>query len=181
MATLPVNENDTATFLKLLDIDPHERIDQLEQDVAVLSQQELATKGLAAYRDNDTLLALVCLERVENAAETPELASCLGFCLAKERGQYDRAISLCKSAMVKEPKTTHHYLNLARIYLMQGKKKEALATYQQGLQQEKDPEIITDLQLMGSRRRPVIPILQREHILNRSLGYLLNRNRHRQK
>jgi tetratricopeptide (TPR) repeat protein len=181
MRPTPPLEPETADFLSLLDIDPHERLSQLEKEVEGIPPAELLSKGLKALANNDSLMALVCLERAAKHEDTPELASNLGFCLAKEYNQFDRAIALCRSAIEREPKNTRHYLNLGRVYLMKGKKDVALVIYHEGLLHGKDPEIIKDLQLVGMRRRPVIPLLHREHILNRSLGYILARVKDRKK
>jgi tetratricopeptide (TPR) repeat protein len=161
-------------FVSLLDIDPHERLASLEKDIAGLTAEELRAKGLAAV-DTDSLLALVCLERAFSDIQTPEIASALGFCMAKERTQFDRAVELCRIALEKEPAIPKHYLYLGRVFLMQGKKNEAIAVYMEGLSYGEDAELIADVRLIGTRRRPLIPILRREHLLNRSLGYIIEK------
>ncbi|GAM07977.1 hypothetical protein OR1_00246 [Geobacter sp. OR-1] len=161
-------------FASVLDIDPHERLATLEKEIAGVSAVELLSRGLAAL-DSDSLLALVCLERANEEIRTPELHSALGFCLAKERVEFGRAMELCRAAIDAEPGNTRHYLYLGRVFLMQGKKNEALEVYHEGLSHGDDAEIKADIKLVGSRRRPVIPILQREHILNRSLGYIIEK------
>ncbi len=181
MGPVPPLEPETSEFLRLLDIDPHERLSLLEKEVEGLHPDLLLSKGLEALGNNDSLMALVCLERAAKHLDTPELASNLGFCLAKEHNQFERAIALCRSAIERDPENTRHYLNLGRIYLMKGKKGEALDIYYEGLHHGKDPEISRDIQLVGMRRRPIIPLLHREHLLNRSLGYILARLKNRKK
>lgn len=179
MGSQPPNDNDTSLFLSLLDIDPHEGLEHLEKKVAGLPPAELLPRGLAALKNNDFLLALACLERAATAVDTPELASNLGFCLAKERAQFERAIELCRDAIAREPERTSYYLNLGRVLLMQGKKPEALEVYREGLRHGPDPEISADLQLVGIRRPPVIPALRRDHFLNRALGYFSRKKKPR--
>jgi tetratricopeptide (TPR) repeat protein len=174
------DDQEKLPFVSLLDIDPHERLSSLEKDIEGLTADELRAKGLAAV-DSDSLLALVCLERAFTDIQTPELASALGFCLAKERTQFDRAVELCRLALEKEPAIAKHYLYLGRVFLMQGKKNEAIAVYMEGLSYGEDAEIIADVKLVGTRRRPLIPILHREHILNRSLGYIIDKMSRRRK
>ncbi len=178
---MPPLEPTTVDFLRLLDIDPHERLSQLEVVVDKIPPAELVTKGFEALGNNDSLMALLCLERAAKCEDTPELASTLGFCLAKELNQFERAIALCRSAIERDPENTRHYLNLGRVFLMKGKKHEALDIYNEGLRHGKDPEIFKDIQLIGLRRKPIIPLLHREHILNRSLGYILARVKDRKK
>lgn len=171
-------EEDTV-FPSVLDLDPHERINQLQDETAHLSPEELLHKGFAAFQANDSLLALVCLERAAAVIDTPELSSTLAFCLAKELARFDRAVPLCRAAMAKEPDNTLHYLLMGRILLMQGKKPEAIDVLNEGLGHGADARIIADLQLLGYRRKPVIPFLHRQHLLNQSLGYILDRARRR--
>lgn len=161
-------------FVSLLDIDPHERLGELEKEVEGMPSDTLLMKGLNVI-ETDSLLALVCLERAALDIHTPELASALGFCLAKERAQFGRAVELCRSAIAMDPSNTAHYLHLGRVYLMQGKKNEAIEIYKEGLTHGENAQIREDLGLIGLRRRPVIPLLRREHALNRSLGFILDK------
>lgn len=167
-------ELDDGPFIRLVDIDPHERISELEQKIEGVPCDILLEKGLASL-GTDTLLALVCLERASVEIHTPELSSALAFCLAKERTQFAKAVELCRSAIEQDKGNPSHYLRLGRVFLMQGKKTEAINVFHEGLRQGEDPEIRADLNLVGSRRRPVIPILRRDHVLNRSLGYILKK------
>jgi tetratricopeptide (TPR) repeat protein len=95
--------------------------------------------------------------------------------MAKERAQFKEAAELCRSALESDPDNTLHYLNLGRILLMQGKKSEAMEIFNKGLRHGSDPRISADLQMLGTRRRPVIPFLNRKHLLNQSLGYILDK------
>ena len=170
----PLNDSNTSRFISLLDIDPHERLESLEKEVDLVPEDQLPAKGLMAV-DSNSLLALVCLERAYKNVQTPEIASALGFCLAKERTQFEKALELCRSAIKSEPGIPVHYLRLGRVYLMQGKKNEAISIYLEGLKHGEDAAIREDLSLVGMRRKPVIKILRREHILNRSLGYIIDK------
>lgn len=172
---LPPRDPDTVTFLRLLDIDPHERLEFIEKEICGLKPEELLSRGLDALTNGDSLYALACLEKAALDISTPELLSNLGFCLAKERAQFERAIELCSKAIEQQPASTKFYLNLGRVHLMTGNKKMAIETYQEGLRHGDDPIIREDLQLMGTRRRPVLQKLDRTHPLNRSLGYLLRK------
>lgn len=167
-------EPDDGPFTRLVDIDPHERLSLLEKQIEGVEPDKLLAKGFATL-DSDSLLALLCFERASVTVHTPELASALGFCLAKERTQFQKAVELCRSAIEQDKQNPSHYLRLGRVLLMQGKKTEAISVYHDGLRQGDNPDIRADLALVGSRRRPVIPILHREHILNRSLGFILNK------
>lgn len=166
-------------FPSSLDVDPHERIGQLEQEIEGLAPEELSRRGYKALDENDSLMALVCLKRASTVMDSPELLSNLAFCTAKELARFDEATSLCRSAIERDPDNTLHYLNMGRILLMQGKKPAAMEILNEGLRHGPDSRISADLQLLGTRRKPVIPFLRRAHPLNKSLGYILDRARHR--
>lgn len=84
--------------------------------------EKLFARGLAAFKSNDTLSALVLFEKACQLDYNPGFVSYLAFCLAKERGQYKKAIALCKESVEKEPANQAHYLNLGRIHVLMGNK-----------------------------------------------------------
>ncbi|MBI3592940.1 MAG: hypothetical protein HY099_05615, partial [Nitrospirae bacterium] len=76
------------------------------------SAEEFFAKGLDALVHGKTLPALACFEKALQIEDNPAYYSCLAFCIAKERGQVRKAISLCEEAIQKEPENSIHYLNL---------------------------------------------------------------------
>lgn len=172
-------EEHESVFPRVLDIDPHERIGQLEHEIEGIAPAELLRRGSKALDEGNTLLALVCLRQAAVTIDTPELLSNLAFCKAKELARFEEAAALCRTALEKDPDNTLHYLNMGRILLLQGKKTEAMEIFNEGLNHGPDSRISADLQLLGTRRKPVIPFLHRKHLLNQSLGYILDRARFR--
>lgn len=108
-------------------------------------------------------------------ADIPQYASCFAYCIARERGQYQLAMTLCEKAIAREPENTLHYLNLGRVFLLAGKKTEALDVFRRGVSQERDQRIIDELNRLGERKPPVFPFLKRSNPLNKYLGMLLKR------
>ncbi|HXX58333.1 MAG TPA: hypothetical protein VEI96_10070 [Thermodesulfovibrionales bacterium] len=137
--------------------------------------EKLFEKGLQALARNDTLAALAYFERAVHVEDRPLYSSHLAFCIAKERGQYQLAVTLCEKAIAKEPRSSVHRLNLGRIYVIAKKKSDAIRTFREGLQHEKNPQIIEELDRLGTRKPPVIPFLKRENIINKYLGIALHR------
>lgn len=135
----------------------------------------LVGEGVSALKIGNTALALLHFQEASDLNESPELFSHLAYCLAKEKSDYSRAISLCEKALNKEPWNSVHYLHLGYIYLLSGKKKEAIYTFRDGLLREENPDISRELARLGTRKQPVISSLPREHILNKYLGILLTR------
>lgn len=109
-------------------------------------------------------------------AEDPRFQSYLGLCIAYERGKIKDAISLCERALQVESQNVENYLNLGKVYLRAGLKIKAIETFRKGLKiDSKNPDIIAELQLLGLRKKPVIPYLPRNNFLNKYLGIILNR------
>lgn len=139
------------------------------------SFNDLIEIGMTELNHGNTLLALHSFEQAASIASTPTLLSCLGFCLAKERGEANKGRSLCLEALQKEPRNPLHYLNLGRTYLAAGQKPLALQTFRKGLRFQRHPGIIAEMNRLGIRKEPPLAFLPRENPLNRHLGRLLHR------
>jgi tetratricopeptide (TPR) repeat protein len=140
-----------------------------------MQAEEFYEKGLHALSNGHVYLALVCFEQAANLEKSPMYCSHLAFCLAKARGQYREAISICAEVLKEEPANHVHYLNLGRIYLLSGEREKALQTLRDGLQYDKNGEILRELERLGMRKPPVFPSLKREHPLNKYCGILLKK------
>ncbi len=139
--------------------------------------RELFDKGKEALDEGNILSALTYLEKASKIEDDPSIDSSLAFCIAKERGHFQRAISLCAGAIEADPQSSSHYLNLGRIYLLEKKKKEAIDIFREGLHYEENREIINELCRLGTRRPSVIPFLKRNNVVNKYLGIILSRLR----
>jgi tetratricopeptide (TPR) repeat protein len=140
-----------------------------------IQAEEFFEKGLHALSNGHVYLALVCFEQAANLVKSPLYCSHLAFCLAKARGQYREAIDLCSEVLEKEPDKPVHYLNLGRIYLLAGEREKALQILRNGLQYDKNNEILRELEILGMRKQPVFPALKRENPLNKYCGILLKK------
>lgn len=133
----------------------------------------LLRKGEQALQNNDTLVALLQFEMAYAIKPSPGIKSKLAYCLAKERRQYQKAMTLCREALEEEPYNPDHYYQLSRIYLVADQKRQAIKSLRKGLKFKRHQPIIDELNRLGARKEPVFPSLPREHFLNRSAGILL--------
>jgi tetratricopeptide (TPR) repeat protein len=140
-----------------------------------MQAEEIYEKGLHALSNGHVYLALVCFEQAMNLEKTPIYCSYFAYCLAKARGQFREATALCTEALEKDPHNSVHHLNLGRIYLLAGKREKALQILREGMPFDQNNEIFRELEMMGTRRPPVIPSLQREHPLNKYCGILMKK------
>jgi tetratricopeptide (TPR) repeat protein len=137
--------------------------------------EELFERGVRAVDRGDWLSGLSCFERAIQLESRPVYNSYLAACIARERGQYNKAVILCREAIELEPDNPVHYLNLGRIYLLQGLKNEAMKAFREGLPYDGEGRIIGELDSLGTRKRPVIPFLKRNNAVNKYLGMFLNK------
>jgi Flp pilus assembly protein TadD len=116
---------------------------------------------------------MTCLEQAGEMQHSSIVASYLGYCLAVNRQEFEKAISLGKEAVAEQPNNPDFCLNLGRIYLLAGKKDDALAILRQGLLFSRDERIIAELEIHGTRKKPLIGFLHRSNPLNKYLGKLV--------
>jgi len=139
--------------------------------------ESLLDKGVEAIAEGKILSALSYFEKAFHLENSPVISSCYAFCIARERGEIKKAISLCKEAIEKEPQNSLHYLNLGRIYLLSNQKTEAIETFREGLRHQENQHIVDELNGLGTRKPPLIPFLKRSNPINRYLGIILGKLR----
>ena len=132
-------------------------------------------KGIKTLNKGNILAALSFFEKALKIEENPVISSFFAFCIAKERGQVQKAISLCKDAIKEDPEKSFHYLNLGKIYLLEKEKEEAVNIFRQGLQYEENQQIVDELNKLGTRKSLILPFLKRSNFINKYLGLILNR------
>ena len=139
--------------------------------------EKLFNRALDALAAGETPSALALLERALKQNDNKSWYSYLGYCIAKERGQVKKGIDLCNEALEQEPANPAHFLNLAKVNLVAGQKKEALNVLRQGMSVGGSPGISALLDQIGTRKPPVFSFLPRRHFVNKVLGLLLERAR----
>lgn len=137
--------------------------------------EKLFANGIEAINSGDMVSALAFFERAISIENTPVNRSYFAFCIARERGQFKKAISMCEEAMKEEPENPVHYLNLGRIYVITGQRSDAMQILREGLHHGENKDIVDELIKLGMRKPPVIPFFKRENPLNKYLGLVLTR------
>jgi len=126
-------------------------------------------KDLAAGRHDVAYEVLTRAARL--APEHARIRSLLGLCVAYVERDLERARTLCESATQQEFFNPDVYLNLARVYLVFGRRSEALRYLRRGQMIDPGNETIKrEMRALGRRRIPVVPFLPRRHPINRALG-----------
>ncbi len=143
--------------------------------MSVTDEEKLFTMGMEALVWGNTRYALEQFRKLVAIERLPIYCSNLAYCLAKEKREFKQAIILCNEAIKKEPKNPAHFLNLARIYLLAGQKKDAIRFMRMGLRYGRNREIIAELEMLDVRKPPPIPFLKRENPTNKYLGIFLEK------
>ena len=138
--------------------------------------RELFEKGEELFRRGEGLAALASFEKsCRLDGSNPLCKSYVALLSATERGQLALAIKDSEELLAMTPGEPLVYLNLARLYIMAGRKKEAVNTLRKGVAIEQMPEIIHLLESAGLRKKPVFPFLPRQNFFNKYTGLLLTK------
>ncbi len=141
----------------------------MEVERVIESGMELARNG--QYEE-----ALGVFERDLCFTQNPTATSYYAVSLARVEGNYDKAISLCLMAAEKEFYNPEIYLNLGRVFLMNGQKSVAVRAFRKGLKYDNsNMRLLDEIKRLGVRRRPVLAFLPRQHVVNKYLGKLAGR------
>ena len=136
---------------------------------------ELFNMGIISLKNRDPIAALDYLEKAVILERNPLYCSTLAICLAKEKGDFTLAVSLCNEAIKNDPKNSLHFLNLGRVHLLANQKKNAIRIFNLGLRYEKNQNITAELSKFKTRRMLPIRFLARENPINKFLGKITYR------
>ena len=144
-------------------------------NMSFAENEELIEKGVKEADKGNWLAALACFEKIVQSGGSPISHSYFAVCIARERGQFNKAEALCREAIVQEPDSTIHYLNLGKVFLVQGRKNDAILIFREGLSHGIEKRLVDELNKLGTRKKPVLPFLKRDNPLNKYLGIMLTR------
>ena len=137
-----------------------------------------AVKALAMFE------AAIRLDRKFRAAARPQprYLSFYGLCLGLESHRWKEAVDLCREAVAAESYNPDLHLNLGRVLVAAGRRKEGWEALQRGAEVDEGHEgLKRALAAMGVRRRPAVPFLDRGHAINKVLGKMAHQDQARRK
>jgi tetratricopeptide (TPR) repeat protein len=116
--------------------------------------------------------------------DDPVILSYYGCLQALVDKKYRSGVDTCKKAIVllKKKRSSGEevlypvfYLNLGRAYVAAGKRKEAIEAFEKGLQYDYgNNDLKKELRSMGTRKRPLVPFLDRSNPINKYIGMILH-------
>jgi Flp pilus assembly protein TadD len=142
----------------------HSALDEFKQGVKLLRNGQSAE----------------ALEYLRHAAElnqqNPYYLSFLGLSVARAQRKWAPAVHLCETALSLRRNEVQLYLNLAEVYVAAGRRDDAVAVLDRGLLYSRlDVRVRRARAQLGKRNSPVLPFLERGHLLNIYLGKLRHR------
>lgn len=147
-------------------------------DSLEISPAELLRDGLLSCRAGDWRSGLDRLTRLAQLAEgeqpLPSLFySYLGVAMARCEGRKQEGLELCRYAVKLGPAEPENRLNLARIYLLQRNRRQAVKQLHVGLRLDPSDRRLRAFQDEIGKRRPIpIRFLDRDNFLNVWIGWL---------
>ncbi len=139
---------------------------------------EALRQGILACRDEHWRAGLDCLTRVaqeiEHEGNLPSLFySYLGVAMARCEGRRKEGLELCRWAVERGPGEAENYLNLARVCLLNGRRRAAWEAIERGLTLAPEYPRLRGLAAeVGIRRQPSVRFLARDNPLNVLIGQL---------
>lgn len=146
------------------------------QEVRFMQGNEMIEKGIGLAREGCFDEALRLFDEDLCFTQHPTAMSYYAISLANVEGNFDKAISLCLMAAEKEFYNPEIYLNLGRIFLLNGQKSVAVRAFRKGLKIDgSNFALLGEMKRMGLRKKPVLPFLPRQSMVNKYLGLIVGK------
>ena len=142
-----------------------------------ITGRKVLEKGIALLNEDKPEEAIPCFEAMlAEGCEHPLAMSCLGLAMARAGKDLAIAEKYSLKAIEKKPYTGEYYRSLAEVYLIGGKRKEAIQCIDKGLKYDSANEgLFEEMKKYGIRKKPVLPFLPRSNFLNKNIGILLSK------
>lgn len=103
----------------------------------------------------------------------PDGLSHFGLCVAVMEKQTRKGAELCRTAIEQQFYDSVHFVNLVRLYIIRGNRRNAIDVLHEGLSRLPDDRRLLAVRTeIGYREKPVVPFLHRDNPLNATLGKL---------
>lgn len=111
----------------------------------------------------------------EEPNKTPGIVlSGYGYATAIGEKNIKDGLAFCKKGLQRKDPVPESYLYLAELLLLNREKGEAYKTLEEGLKIFKsNPRIFERIKQFGVRKRPLVPVLERSHPVNKVLGKII--------
>lgn len=138
-------------------------------------QSGLTLLNRGRYHEAVTQFQAALESEKERGAMRPQMRylSYYGLSRALANRPTPEDVQICERAAAQDSFDATLLLNLGKVYLLTGKTTKALATFERGMKLDPNDRSLRAMFRRADRRaRPPLPMLGRDHPLNRSLGRL---------
>ena len=143
-----------------------------------MENSNVISTGISLAKDGLYTAALSTFDQSLEFTQDPVAMSYYAISIAAAEGDHDRAVSLCLIAVKQEFYNPDIYLNLGKIFLLNGEKSNAIRTFKKGLGYDTSGGMLmSEIKSLGLRRKRVIIFLPRQNLINRFLGKLVHSRR----
>ena len=134
----------------------------LEQRAIELFQDGRRTQAAALFR-----------ELIDNGCREAKVLSYGGLLIATEEGDVKSGLAWCERAVEIAFYDVQMYINLARLHEQTGWRSQAAKVLREGLRQDPgNPRLLAEINRVSPRRHDIVPLLPREHVVNKTIGKL---------
>jgi Tfp pilus assembly protein PilF len=139
-----------------------------------LNQRAATHKALELHREgNNDKAAALFRDIIEAGCRDPKVLSLGGYLVATELGDVKTGLAWCERAIEIAFYDPEMYVNLARLHERTGWKTQAAQVLRKGLRIDPGNEkLLAEIRRVSPRTPDAIPMLRRDHVLNRALGKL---------
>ena len=152
-------------------------VTEINKDTAYDDPKDEFREGIELLKNEYPQKALVRLMRAfESDKHNAYYISFLGLAIGCAQRKWDKASELCEMAVQLKPKEIQFHLNLGEVYAAAGRREKALDKLDQALELfGEDARLMQARSKVQNRRAPLLPLIGREHFLNRGIGKLRHR------
>ena len=137
-------------------------------------QLTLEQRAIELFQDGHwTEAATLFRELIDGGCREAKVLSYGGLLIATEEGDVKSGLAWCERAVEIAFYDVQMYINLARLHEQTGWRSQAAKVLRKGLRQ--DPgniRLLAEINRVSPRTPDILPILPREHIVNKSIGKL---------
>ena len=137
-------------------------------------QLSLEQRAVELFQDGRrTQAANLFRELIDNGCREAKVLSYGGLLIATEEGDVKSGLAWCERAVEIAFYDVQMYINLARLHERTGWRSQAAKVLRKGLRQDPgNPRLLAEINRVSPRARDIVPLLPREHVVNKTIGKL---------
>ena len=183
-----IDPGDASALQRVMDMVHKEAIEAVKAGEGIRKEPAEYIRAMRAElgRKQSARALQIAREAIRMHPDDPLVLTYYGYLSALLEKDYKTAIDACEKAVTLLPRKLPEalgaaqkplmYFHLTRVYSASGNRQEAVRAIYRGIAFDNENGVLhRELEKLGVRRRPVIPFIGRQNIVNRILGRLRHR------